>query len=878
MGNQVVTQQQSNIDEFLKFTKDQVDLSQEFEILTPRRRRTYFTSFITGWEFFESSKEFHVENKGINLQELFTFSDNAVYVVLHTFIKRKRRHDQPKDNQEKKEKQIPKIIENLKENITQRSQTRSFSGYHSTYSQLQNENNGKPKHLMGNTPKMKYDIYVWHGKKVTQITKAVSMSKVLELENFISTDNIQQYLLSLFFNKTFYTTNVGLVLGGHVPSHNIEKTFKKLISFNHLISYLNKRSIPKKKENLSQFSCSESNLISTPTQNKRIQNFINQRNKQLLTQPQLHTPKPETKGVKDEVIEIKRATDSDEKEVSNDKKPKTNNKICNKHASILDSRDSVERIPRVSKSIIHNFEIQLSPRRSKSTLHDGKKTSQYNIQIKSETINEDEGTTHSEGQDSEIEGIQVTENDSGPISNLKINITHINSNNDNSNPQSKLMIPKLQLNISNIDPNNNNNTTDNAIIPPQTPSKLSIPKLQLNINSPNENTDINIPTSPKKKEKTSKINPPKSPDNKKRRKKKKPDVKKLKTHRDNSSVKSNSNSTTISTSRHHKLSGKKNSLSFGVSLDINLVKRELAKNNSNTNNPHHNNNNNMGFGSLNITKTSSPPTSPTANYLPFNLPERIRYYDAICSQITDQIFLGSNTIAKDQEKLQTNGITHVLNCAASVCDNYFPDSFHYKAFKLADTPNEDITTLFYEVLDYIDNVVSNNGKVFVHCYQGISRSASMVILYLMWKNKTKFSETHEYVKRIREIANPNAGFICQLMLFFQRKKVSPIIPCLYQVRPHKTANDAIGLRYCDTSEGLDDSYCYLVQNSLNHLYLWKGNNIHPDYLEYTFIYAQRLQKFEGFQSELFIEESGQESSEFKSLLQFRSESLKSRKP
>ena len=47
---------------------------------------------------------------------------------------------------------------------------------------------------------------------------------------------------------------------------------------------------------------------------------------------------------------------------------------------------------------------------------------------------------------------------------------------------------------------------------------------------------------------------------------------------------------------------------------------------------------------------------------------------------------------------------------------------------------------------------------------GVSRSATIVIAYLMWKKKMKFDEAFSFVQKKRTIV-PNYGFKQQLKLF-----------------------------------------------------------------------------------------------------------------
>jgi protein-tyrosine phosphatase len=88
-----------------------------------------------------------------------------------------------------------------------------------------------------------------------------------------------------------------------------------------------------------------------------------------------------------------------------------------------------------------------------------------------------------------------------------------------------------------------------------------------------------------------------------------------------------------------------------------------------------------------------------------------------------------------------NNITEIVNCAGDYCPNWFESmkddddgNFRYKylTFFLKDSQNENIECLFYRVIDFIDSALKNGKNVLVHCIQGISRSVTFVLAYLIF--------------------------------------------------------------------------------------------------------------------------------------------------
>ena len=73
---------------------------------------------------------------------------------------------------------------------------------------------------------------------------------------------------------------------------------------------------------------------------------------------------------------------------------------------------------------------------------------------------------------------------------------------------------------------------------------------------------------------------------------------------------------------------------------------------------------------------------------------------------------------------------------------------------------------FHHCYSLIDNKLSNNQSVLIHCRAGMQRSAALLALYLMKKNKYSFDKAKSIIKKERCIAfYPVVNFIGPIKYF-----------------------------------------------------------------------------------------------------------------
>uniref|UniRef100_A0A3B1J3B8 Dual specificity protein phosphatase n=1 Tax=Astyanax mexicanus TaxID=7994 RepID=A0A3B1J3B8_ASTMX len=140
------------------------------------------------------------------------------------------------------------------------------------------------------------------------------------------------------------------------------------------------------------------------------------------------------------------------------------------------------------------------------------------------------------------------------------------------------------------------------------------------------------------------------------------------------------------------------------------------------------------------------------------------------NEVWPNIIISDVHTAKDVDLLMVLGVTHIVNAAdgPSQIDtgpafySHTPTLIQYYGVEAPDSRDFNITPFFYPTARFIHTArTQHSGKVLVHCARGISRSATLVLAYLMIYEGLTVSEAIKAVRCHRNIL-PNAGFLQQL--------------------------------------------------------------------------------------------------------------------
>ncbi|KAL7139716.1 hypothetical protein ABFS83_09G071900 [Erythranthe nasuta] len=215
------------------------------------------------------------------------------------------------------------------------------------------------------------------------------------------------------------------------------------------------------------------------------------------------------------------------------------------------------------------------------------------------------------------------------------------------------------------------------------------------------------------------------------------------------------------------------------------------------------------------------------------------------SPISSTLFIGGALAASSVYTLQLLGITHILClCSNEIgqSDSQFPELFEYKNFSICDNEDSNISAIFQEAHDFIKHVEDIGGKVLVHCFEGKSRSATLVLAYLMLRKNYSLLRAWNALKQAHRRAQPNDGFARILleldqklhgkvsMEWQQRRPVMKVCPICGKNAGLSSSSLKLHLQKAHkklSSGSVDSAMTMEIQKALDALKISRGGSVSP---------------------------------------------------
>ncbi|KAJ4922259.1 hypothetical protein JOQ06_019513 [Pogonophryne albipinna] len=128
-------------------------------------------------------------------------------------------------------------------------------------------------------------------------------------------------------------------------------------------------------------------------------------------------------------------------------------------------------------------------------------------------------------------------------------------------------------------------------------------------------------------------------------------------------------------------------------------------------------------------------------------------------EVWPRLYIGDQNSAENRADLTKHRLT--ANGGVEP-DIYECMEITYMGIEAHDSCGFDMSVNFRAAADFSHRALSRGGKVLVHCHVGVSRSATLVLAYLMLKHNLSPVEAICAVRQNRGVI-PNRGFLRQLI-------------------------------------------------------------------------------------------------------------------
>ncbi|RPD63765.1 phosphatases II [Lentinus tigrinus ALCF2SS1-6] len=134
------------------------------------------------------------------------------------------------------------------------------------------------------------------------------------------------------------------------------------------------------------------------------------------------------------------------------------------------------------------------------------------------------------------------------------------------------------------------------------------------------------------------------------------------------------------------------------------------------------------------------------------------------SEIIPGLFVADLYTATSLAVLEQLAITHVVSVVRKP-DFRYPRTVKHLCIPVEDRTDNDLLGYLDHAVAWIRDALAQDGRVLVHCVWGMSRSASVMLAYLIAARSMSLDEALRIVRARRQIVRPNSGFMTQLKVY-----------------------------------------------------------------------------------------------------------------
>ncbi len=143
--------------------------------------------------------------------------------------------------------------------------------------------------------------------------------------------------------------------------------------------------------------------------------------------------------------------------------------------------------------------------------------------------------------------------------------------------------------------------------------------------------------------------------------------------------------------------------------------------------------------------------------------KKLQFFEAP-DLVDPQLWLGGCFADISKPYLDLKGIRAILLVCSEGIERW-KESIVYEKIPVEDNFQADLRGHFKKAIEFISGQIAKGNGVLVRCAAGVSRSATVVIAYIMQTKHWGVDRALKYVKEVRPFVEPNYKFMAQLRDF-----------------------------------------------------------------------------------------------------------------